>query len=106
MLQQIQAENNYEYDESYTDKYTEDRINLKKRSKSSRDSIDYNESISYIKPAKRRQTDPVISMSVIFEKIIEELKRLPGVEPFLLPVHKKVNLKNNNKYYNFFLDKI
>ncbi|CAG5087297.1 Similar to Taf1: Transcription initiation factor TFIID subunit 1 (Drosophila melanogaster) [Cotesia congregata] len=95
LIKQIQAENNYEYNKSCTDKYTEDR-NLKKRSRSSRDSIDYNESISYIKPPKRRQTDPVISMSLIFEKIIEELKRLPGVEPFLLPVHKK----QAKDYYN------
>lgn len=90
-MQQIQEEND-NYNRSSKSRDPDTKFSTKKRRRNTEDTIDYNQSMTYIKPAKRRQTDPVISMSIILEKIINEVKYLPNVELFLFPVNRKVNL--------------
>lgn len=43
------------------------------------------------KTAKRSRTDPVVVMSSILEQILNELRELPDVQPFLFPVNIKVS---------------
>lgn len=45
------------------------------------------------KTAKRSRTDPVVVMASILEQILNELRELPDVQPFLFPVSIKVRLK-------------
>lgn len=42
------------------------------------------------RPANRRRTDPVIVLSTILESILNEMRDLPDVQPFLFPVNAKV----------------
>lgn len=42
------------------------------------------------RPANRRRTDPVVVLSTILENILNELRDLPDVQPFLFPVNPKV----------------
>lgn len=42
------------------------------------------------RPANRRRTDPVVVMSTILEAILNEMRDLPDVQPFLFPVNAKV----------------
>ncbi|XP_049784763.1 transcription initiation factor TFIID subunit 1 isoform X1 [Schistocerca cancellata] len=42
------------------------------------------------KPANRRRTDPVVVLSTILETILNEMRDLPDVQPFLFPVNAKV----------------
>lgn len=42
------------------------------------------------KPANRRRTDPVVVLSTILESILNEMRDLPDVQPFLFPVNAKV----------------
>lgn len=42
------------------------------------------------KPANRRRTDPVVVLSTILESILNEMRGLPDVQPFLFPVNAKV----------------
>ncbi|KAL0280152.1 UNVERIFIED_CONTAM: hypothetical protein PYX00_001531 [Menopon gallinae] len=42
------------------------------------------------KPANRRRTDPVVVLSTILETILNEMRGLPDVQPFLFPVNAKV----------------
>lgn len=42
------------------------------------------------KPANRRRTDPVVVMSSILEQILNEMRDMPDVQPFLFPVNAKV----------------
>lgn len=42
------------------------------------------------KPANRRCTDPVVALSSILEQILNELRDMPDVQPFLFPVNAKV----------------
>ncbi|XP_046667690.1 transcription initiation factor TFIID subunit 1 [Homalodisca vitripennis] len=42
------------------------------------------------RPANRRRTDPVIVLSTILETILNEMRDLPDVQPFLFPVNAKV----------------
>ncbi|KRX91385.1 Transcription initiation factor TFIID subunit 1 [Trichinella pseudospiralis] len=47
----------------------------------------------YLEPPKqgvyRRRTDPRVTMSVVLESILNEIKALPEAEPFLVPVRKR-----------------
>ncbi|XP_053594523.1 transcription initiation factor TFIID subunit 1 [Microplitis demolitor] len=54
------------------------------------------------KPANRRRTDPVVVMSGILESILNEMRDLPDVQPFLFPV----NAKAVPDYYNIVKDPI
>lgn len=42
------------------------------------------------RPANRRRTDPVVVLSTILENILNELRDMPDVQPFLFPVNPKV----------------
>lgn len=42
------------------------------------------------RPANRRRTDPVVVLSTILEAILNEMRDLPDVQPFLFPVNAKV----------------
>lgn len=42
------------------------------------------------KTAKRSRTDPVVVMSSILEQILNEMRDMPDVQPFLFPVNIKV----------------
>lgn len=42
------------------------------------------------KPANRRRTDPVVVLSSTLETILNEMRDLPDVQPFLFPVNAKV----------------
>lgn len=42
------------------------------------------------RPANRRRTDPVVVLSTILESILNEMRDLPDVQPFLFPVNAKL----------------
>lgn len=42
------------------------------------------------KSANRRRTDPVVVLSTILESILNEMRDMPDVQPFLFPVNVKV----------------
>ncbi|KAK7790672.1 hypothetical protein R5R35_002446 [Gryllus longicercus] len=42
------------------------------------------------RPANRRRTDPVVVLSTILESILNEMRDMPDVQPFLFPVNAKV----------------
>lgn len=42
------------------------------------------------RPANRRRTDPVVVLSTILENILNEMRDMPDVQPFLFPVNPKV----------------
>ncbi|XP_044752850.1 transcription initiation factor TFIID subunit 1 isoform X2 [Coccinella septempunctata] len=44
------------------------------------------------KSANRRRTDPVVVLSTILESILNEMRDMPDVQPFLFPVNVKVVL--------------
>lgn len=41
--------------------------------------------------ANRRCTNPLIDLTTIFESILNEMRRMPNVHPFIYPVNVKVN---------------
>lgn len=41
------------------------------------------------KTANRRRTDPVVTLSTMLEEILNEMRELPDVQPFLFPVSSK-----------------
>ncbi|RZC33764.1 transcription initiation factor TFIID subunit 1, partial [Asbolus verrucosus] len=41
------------------------------------------------RPANRRRTDPVVVLSTILENILNEMRDMPDVQPFLFPVNPK-----------------
>lgn len=43
------------------------------------------------RPANRRRTDPVVVLSTILENILNEMRDMPDVSPFLFPVNPKVS---------------
>lgn len=47
------------------------------------------------RPANRRRTDPVVVLSTILENILNELRDMPDVQPFLFPVNPKVSRRCN-----------
>lgn len=42
------------------------------------------------RPANRARTDPVVTLSTILEEILNEMRDLPDVQPFIFPVNTKV----------------
>ncbi|KAG5898078.1 hypothetical protein JTB14_001783 [Gonioctena quinquepunctata] len=42
------------------------------------------------RPANRRRTDPVVVLSTILENILNEMRDMPDVQPFLFPVNPKL----------------
>ncbi|KAL3284682.1 hypothetical protein HHI36_018831 [Cryptolaemus montrouzieri] len=44
------------------------------------------------KSANRRRTDPVVVLSTILENILNEMRDMPDVQPFLFPVNQKLVL--------------
>ncbi|KAG8190490.1 hypothetical protein JTE90_006664 [Oedothorax gibbosus] len=67
----------------------------KRRSKGEYDD-NFSDYLSMPKGIHRKRVDPVVSISVIFEKLISELKALPHTQPFWLPV----SVKNAPNYHD------
>ncbi|XP_066586394.1 transcription initiation factor TFIID subunit 1 isoform X2 [Prorops nasuta] len=69
-------------------KVPKDAVNSKKRRRATGD-----DHCDYLKrqqrPANRRRTDPVVVMSTMLESILNEMRDLPDVQPFLFPVNAK-----------------
>ncbi|XP_015602536.1 transcription initiation factor TFIID subunit 1 isoform X2 [Cephus cinctus] len=69
-------------------KVPKEAVNSKKRRRATGD-----DHCDYLKrqqrPANRRRTDPVVVMSTILESILNEMRDLPDVQPFLFPVNAK-----------------
>ncbi|KAH3836111.1 hypothetical protein DPMN_109481, partial [Dreissena polymorpha] len=40
--------------------------------------------------SNRRRTDPVVTMSTIFEQVLNEMRDMPNTHPFLYPVNAKI----------------
>lgn len=69
-------------------KVPKDAVNKGKRRRTGADlHCDY---LRHNKTAKRSRTDPVVVMSSMLEQILNELRDLPDVQPFLFPVNIKV----------------
>ncbi|KAK0086570.1 hypothetical protein PV325_002974 [Microctonus aethiopoides] len=69
-------------------KVPKDAVGAKKRRRATGDDhCDYLK--RHQKPANRRRTDPVVVMSTILESILNEMRDLPDVQPFLFPVNAK-----------------
>ncbi|XP_043674036.1 transcription initiation factor TFIID subunit 1 isoform X1 [Vespula pensylvanica] len=69
-------------------KVPKEAVNSKKRRRATGD-----DHCDYLKrqqrPANRRRTDPVVVMSTMLESILNEMRDLPDVQPFLFPVNPK-----------------
>ncbi|KAG7211276.1 hypothetical protein KM043_010582 [Ampulex compressa] len=69
-------------------KVPKEAVNSKKRRRAAGD-----DHCDYLKrqqrPANRRRTDPVVVMSTMLESILNEMRDLPDVQPFLFPVNAK-----------------
>lgn len=66
----------------------------KKRRLAAIDNCDYLQKPDY-KAANRRRTDPLVSLSDMFEEVLNEMRMLPDSEPF----HTPVNAKTVPDYY-------
>ncbi|XP_061713687.1 transcription initiation factor TFIID subunit 1 [Cydia pomonella] len=42
------------------------------------------------RPAERRRTDPLVTLSSLLEDVLSHMRHLPDVQPFLLPVNPKL----------------
>lgn len=72
-------------------KVPKEAVNSKKRRKPPTDDhCDYLK--RHQRPVNRRRTDPVVVMSTMLESILNEMRDLPDVQPFLFPVNAKVNI--------------
>ncbi|KYN01312.1 Transcription initiation factor TFIID subunit 1 [Cyphomyrmex costatus] len=70
-------------------KVPKEAVNSKKRRKlHTDDHCDYLK--RHQRPVNRRRTDPVVVMSTMLESILNEMRDLPDVQPFLFPVNAKV----------------
>ena len=52
------------------------------------------------KGVNRRRIDPVVTMSTIFEEIVNEMRELPDAHPFLHPVNLKVRIPDHVRLYS------
>ncbi|KAM0729480.1 Transcription initiation factor TFIID subunit 1 [Formica fusca] len=69
-------------------KVPKEAVNSKKRRKPPTDDhCDYLK--RHQRPVNRRRTDPVVVMSTMLESILNEMRDLPDVQPFLFPVNAK-----------------
>ncbi|XP_031356543.1 transcription initiation factor TFIID subunit 1 isoform X2 [Photinus pyralis] len=76
-------------------KVPRDAMNARKRRRANSDlHCDYLKRQN--RPANRRRTDPVVVLSTILESILNELRDMPDVQPFLFPVNSKLVID----YYN------
>ena len=66
----------------------------RKRRIGTNDNCDYLQKPDY-KAANRRRTDPLVTLSDIFEEILTDMRSLPDTEPFHIPV----NVKTVPDYY-------
>lgn len=74
---------------SLTLKVPRDALSSKKRRRGINDQhCDYLK--KHNKPANRMRTDPVVVLSTILENILNEMRDMPDVQPFLFPVNQKV----------------
>ncbi|XP_047505448.1 transcription initiation factor TFIID subunit 1 [Pieris napi] len=50
------------------------------------------ESCDYLvkRPAERRRTDPLVTLSSLLEEVLTTMRHLPDVQPFLFPVNQKL----------------
>ncbi|VVD00816.1 transcription initiation factor TFIID subunit 1 isoform X1 [Leptidea sinapis] len=50
------------------------------------------ESCDYLvkRPAERRRTDPLVTLSSLLEQVLNHMRHLPDVQPFLFPVNPKL----------------
>lgn len=86
-------------------KVPKEAVNSKKRRKPPTDDhCDYLK--RHQRPVNRRRTDPVVVMSTMLESILNEMRDLPDVQPFLFPVNAKVRSSCINTsiilhYYNY-----
>lgn len=69
-------------------KVPKEAMNARKKRKSSDVHCDYLKRQQ--RPANRRRTDPVVVLSTTLESILNEMRDLPDVQPFLFPVNAKV----------------
>lgn len=80
-------------------KVPKEAVNSKKRRRATGD-----DHCDYLKrqqrPANRRRTDPVVVMSTMLESILNEMRDLPDVQPFLFPVNPKVYILISSKLTN------
>ena len=86
-------------------KVPKDAVSAKKRRRAIGD-----DHCDYLKrqqrPANRRRTDPVVVMSTMLESIVNEMRVLPDVQPFLFPVNAKVTITYefiSNFYRHLFI---
>lgn len=75
-------------------KVPKDALSRKRRKNTSELHCDYLK--KHQKPANRRRTDPLVELSTILESILNEMRVLPDVQPFLFPV----SAKGVPDYYN------
>jgi transcription initiation factor TFIID subunit 1 len=68
-------------------KVPKDAMKNKKRRLAGDGKDDYTK--RYNKPANRRRTDPVVVLSSMLEQILNEMRDLPDVQPFVFPVNPK-----------------
>ena len=68
-------------------KVPKDAVGRGKRKRMGDDShCDY---LRYHKPANRARTDPIVSLSSILEEILNDMRDMPDVQPFMFPVNAK-----------------
>lgn len=71
-------------------KVPKDVVSSKKRKRVVvEDQCDY---LRHGKTVNRRRTDPVVVLSTILEDILNDLRSLPDVQPFLFPVNQRVRV--------------
>lgn len=70
-------------------KVPKDAVKGKRRRAGTDNHCDY---LRHNKTAKRSRTDPVVVMSSILEQILNEMRDMPDVQPFLFPVNIKVSI--------------
>lgn len=75
-------------------KVPKDAVNRKRKRAGGELHCDYLE--KHQRPANRARTDPVVTLSTILEAILNEMRDLPDVQPFIFPVNTKVILLSHH----------
>lgn len=68
-------------------KVPKDAVNRKRKRTGGELHCDYLK--KHQRPANRARTDPVVTLSTILEEILNEMRDLPDVQPFIFPVNTK-----------------
>ncbi|KAJ8667283.1 hypothetical protein QAD02_008945 [Eretmocerus hayati] len=71
-------------------KIPKDMFGRKRKRYAGDDSCDYSKTYQRPGGVNRRRTDPVVVLSTIFENILNDMRDLPDVQPFLFPVNPKI----------------